>query len=493
MLDADKVKRATETFVYGFPLVCNLDELAKFPAGEASALGREVLPYNQFGKARDLLDPTVKFVSPNNDTLYLVVVADLWHGPLVLHVPDTHDRYYVLQFVDAWTNNFAYVGRRATGTKEADFLLTPAGYGGAVPDHMQVIEAPSRLFVIVGRIQVDGTEDLPAVHALQDQFQITPLSAQKHRPFEAPPAGIPQPNPAVSDDLAFWEKFRVELADFPPPAADKAFVEAAAELGVTSLESPYVEPDRQLADLLAEAEKLGRALIEDLSTKLIKMVNGWASAMHSFDYNLDRCGPGTFDTPEWKITDRTMAYVTRAVAARMGLWGNHGYEADYKMLWQDEHVLHLDGERSIAVEAKSRGAVPYRVAVDGIRHQVVVGRVVHGERPEGSHWRRRRQGQLVCVRAIQELAVTRRGRTRSPIGCHRPRGGSAPHCAPTSQLKRYWTGTTSCQQFVAHGDRNHQSTGTVHGPLLSALKGISGGAVHHLSLSARVRRPLNIC
>ena len=45
-----------------------------------------------------------------------------------------------------------------------------------------------------------------------------------------------------------------------------------------------------------------------------------------FDYNLDRCGPGTIDTPDWKIADRKKAYVTRAVAARAGLWGNHGYD-----------------------------------------------------------------------------------------------------------------------------------------------------------------------
>ena len=33
-------------------------------------------------------------------------------GPLVLQVPDSGGRYYVLQFVDALTNNFAYLGRR---------------------------------------------------------------------------------------------------------------------------------------------------------------------------------------------------------------------------------------------------------------------------------------------------------------------------------------------------------------------------------------------
>ncbi len=62
-----------------------------------------------------------------------------------------------------------------------------------------------------------------------------------------------------------------------------------------------------------------------------------------FDYNLDRCGPGTIDSPEWKIGDRKKAYVTRAVAARGGLWGNHGYEADYEVTHQDEHGDTLNG------------------------------------------------------------------------------------------------------------------------------------------------------
>ncbi len=217
MADADKVQRAAQAYIYGYPLVYDLDELAKFPDG-ASTILRGVLPYNQVGEARELLDPTAKFVSPNNDTLYVLVAADLGRGPLVLHVPDTDNRYYVLQFIDAWTNNFAYVGRRATGTREGSFLLVPAGYDGDVPDGMPVIEAPSRVFVIVGRIQVDGQDDLPTAHALQDQFTITPLSVYQGGTAPAPAAGIPAPDPAVGDDLLFWEKFRVELAAFPPPA-----------------------------------------------------------------------------------------------------------------------------------------------------------------------------------------------------------------------------------------------------------------------------------
>ena len=57
-------------------------------------------PYNSFASARRLLGPETRFVSPNNDTLYVGGQCDVRQGPLVLHVPDTHDRYYVLQFVE---------------------------------------------------------------------------------------------------------------------------------------------------------------------------------------------------------------------------------------------------------------------------------------------------------------------------------------------------------------------------------------------------------
>ena len=128
-----------------------------------------------------LIGPETKFVSPNNDTLYLIGQCDVRQGPVVLHVPDTHDRYYVLQFVDAWSNNFAYIGRRATGAAEASFLLTDRDHDGPVPDGRTVVPAPTGVFSIVGRVQVDGKADLPAVHALQDQFTLTPLAGRYRR------------------------------------------------------------------------------------------------------------------------------------------------------------------------------------------------------------------------------------------------------------------------------------------------------------------------
>ncbi len=143
-----------------------------------------------------MLGPEAHFVSPNNDTLYLIAICDVRAGPLVLHTPDTADRYYVLQFVDAWTNNFAYIGRRATGTAEAQYVLAARDYTGPIPDGMPAIGAPTGIFAIVGRLAVDGEGDLPAAHALQDQFTLAPLGAEP-RPAVS---GVPQPDPNVPDD-----------------------------------------------------------------------------------------------------------------------------------------------------------------------------------------------------------------------------------------------------------------------------------------------------
>jgi hypothetical protein len=338
MADGQQVKDAAEVYVYGYPLVYDLQEVANFVEGAGSFPVQA--PYNSFGYARRLLGPETKFVSPNNDTLYVIAMMDVRQGPVVLHVPDTHDRYYVLQFIDAWSNNFAYIGRRATGTAEASFLLTDPAYDGPVPDGMTVLQAPTGVFTIGGRVQVDGDADLPAVHALQDQFTLTPLAGGAS-PGQV--TGVPKPDPQVGDDLRWWEQFRVALAAFPPPQADAPFVALAERFGATAAESPYVDPDPELVELLTAGHQAGQAKIEELGKAGGDAAGGWTSAMHIFDYNLDHLGPGTIDAPEWKIADRPKAYVTRAVAARAGLWGNHGYEADYAFVWTDHDGQPLDG------------------------------------------------------------------------------------------------------------------------------------------------------
>jgi hypothetical protein len=258
--------------------------------------------------------------------VYVIAALDLRPGPLVLHVPDTADRDYVLQFVDAWTNNFAYIGRRATGTAERRFLLAAQDDTAAAPEGMDLVRAPTGIATIVGRVQINGAADAPAVHALQDQFTLTPLGAGARLPA---PAGIPKRDPRVREDLCWWETFRVELAGFPPPAADAPMLARAETLGLTAADSPYVDPDPELADALIAGGRPATSRSKLSPRAAPPPPSGWISAMHMFDYNTDHFGVGTIDAPEWRIDDRERAYATRAAAARAGLYGNHGYEANY--------------------------------------------------------------------------------------------------------------------------------------------------------------------
>ncbi|WP_197512229.1 DUF1254 domain-containing protein [Tessaracoccus coleopterorum] len=220
-----------EAYTFGFPLVFNLDQVNRYVSEGVGA--NPAAPFNRFSHARTLAGPEDTFVSINNDTLYSMAQIDLSVGPVLLSTPDTGGRYYVLQFVDAWTNNFAYVGHRATGTSAQRFLLVPPGWEGSAPEGVRVIKAPTSVFSIVGRWACTGVDDLPAVHALQDAATLTPLDG------DAVGAGIPVPDARVSEDLLFLEKLRLWSQAFPPAPSDATALAALAPLGAaTAGESP---------------------------------------------------------------------------------------------------------------------------------------------------------------------------------------------------------------------------------------------------------------
>jgi hypothetical protein len=113
----------------------------------------------------------------NHDTLLTVGWLDLRKEPLVLHVPDMNDRYYSMQFTDPSKNtNFAYVGKRTTGTQAGDYLIAGRGWTGQVPGGMQQISSPNNSVILVGRVLVQNDSDLATAYDLSKQIQLTPLS-----------------------------------------------------------------------------------------------------------------------------------------------------------------------------------------------------------------------------------------------------------------------------------------------------------------------------
>lgn len=113
----------------------------------------------------------------NRDTLPTVGWLDLSKGSQVLHVPDMGNRYYSVQFTDPSKNtNFAYVGKRTTGTKAGDYLIVGPRWKGAVPQGMKQIASPNNSVLVIGRVFVESDRDLPTAYGLAKLIQLTPLS-----------------------------------------------------------------------------------------------------------------------------------------------------------------------------------------------------------------------------------------------------------------------------------------------------------------------------
>jgi hypothetical protein len=114
----------------------------------------------------------------NRDTLYTVGVLDLSKGPQVLHVPNMAGRYYAVQFTDLSDGtNFAYVGKRVTGTAAGDYFLSGPGWKGTVPQGMAQISSPNNSVLVIGRVFVDNESDIPTAYDLAKQIQLTPLNS----------------------------------------------------------------------------------------------------------------------------------------------------------------------------------------------------------------------------------------------------------------------------------------------------------------------------
>ncbi|SDP82355.1 Protein of unknown function [Arthrobacter sp. ok909] len=113
-----------------------------------------------------------------DDLLYVGGWLDLSKGPQVLHVPDMAGRYFSVQFTDPSTSaNFAYVGKRATGTQAGDYVLSGPGWKGTVPNGMTQISSPTDSALVIGRVFVESDSDLPIAYSLAKEIQ---LAALKH-------------------------------------------------------------------------------------------------------------------------------------------------------------------------------------------------------------------------------------------------------------------------------------------------------------------------
>jgi hypothetical protein len=223
-------------------------------------------PVNQFTHARaypsaDSRD-VVRF---NFDTLYSLAWLDVSHEPIVLSVPDTGGRYYLLPMLDMWTDVFAVVGSRTTGTKAAHYAIVAPGWSGALPQGVEKIVAPTPVIWMLGRTQANGTSDYENVHKVQDGYTLTPLS-QWGKPYT--PLGNVRTDASIDgktpplfqvnqmDGVTMLTRLAALLQKHPPHANDYPILFRMKRIGLeagTPFEPAKLDP--KLVDTINRAAK----------------------------------------------------------------------------------------------------------------------------------------------------------------------------------------------------------------------------------------------
>ncbi len=230
-----------QAYLYGFPLV--MMDLTKDQGTAVPTAGEITAPVNQFAVMTKYPDASFRAVPRTGlDTLFATAWADLDKEPLVLSVPDTGGRYYVIALFDMWSNVFTSIGKRNTGTGAASFLIAGPRWQGTPPaDVKEVFHSPTRFVWVNGQMQANGPQDYDAVNALQKQYKLTPLGAwgQPYTPPADVPvaAGVDTKTPpaeqvAKMDAGAFFGRLARLMKDNPPAPADAPIVEKLKALGI---------------------------------------------------------------------------------------------------------------------------------------------------------------------------------------------------------------------------------------------------------------------
>src|SRR3954471_17910537 len=183
---------ATDAYIYGYPLVTmemTRRVITNVPRPEGTRA-----PMGQLIKLRQYPDASFRDVTaPNADTLYTTAFFDVGQEPWVLSIPDMKGRYFLFPMLDGWTNVFQVPGSRTTGTGAQVYAITGPGWTGTLPPGVKQYKSPTSLVWLLGRIYCTGTpEDYAAVHQLQDEISIVPLSSYGNP--HKPPAGKGGPN-----------------------------------------------------------------------------------------------------------------------------------------------------------------------------------------------------------------------------------------------------------------------------------------------------------
>lgn len=218
-----------QAFIYGYPAVDYGRVMREQTTPNIDPHG-VYAPINQFYSQVELAAPGGLYAgrAPNNDTLYFTGWLDLRDSPIVIETPDTHDRYYALTYADFYSE-VQHTGRRTTGTGPQRVLVAGPSWQDPAPEGMQVIRLKTHLGYVLGRILVNGSEDLNYVQSIIGKFKIHALNdrrlgRQVHKPD--------LPNAGALTTIAFYQYLNKFLRENPRIDGEEALMAQFDQVGI---------------------------------------------------------------------------------------------------------------------------------------------------------------------------------------------------------------------------------------------------------------------
>lgn len=337
-----------EAYHYFYPLVTmDLTRKQAVNVQAGNKLGKA--PMNTFVHAPAYPPADFKaVVRPNFDTLYSSVWLDLTKEPVVLSVPDTQGRFYLMPMLDMWSDVFASPGLRTTGTQAGNFLIAPTGWKGNVPEGFTRIDAPTPHVWIIGRTQTNGPADYDAVHKIQAGYKITLLSGWGKKAalqsVEIDPTVDMKTPPKIQVDMMPADKYFSYAAELlklhPPHITDQPISARIKRIGIEagkSFDITKLDPAVREALLAAPTEAL--EVMRWKAPTLARVANGWAM-------NTDTTGVyGNY-------------YLKRAMIAQGGLGANLPEDAIYPSNLFDDSGKPLEGTHSYTLHFSKETTPP---------------------------------------------------------------------------------------------------------------------------------------
>ena len=322
---------ATDAYIYGYPLVTM--ELTRRVITNVVRPEGTKAPMGQIIKLREYPNASFRDVTaPNADTLYTTAFFDVGSEPWVLSIPDMKGRYALFPMLDGWTTVFQVPGKRTTGTAAQTYAITGPAWKGTLPQGVREYKSPTSLVWLLGRIYCTGTpEDYKAVHELQDQCKLVPLSA--YGKSYTPPEGKVDPSidmkTAVREQVnrmdaqAYFTLLAQLMKTNPPAAADAPEVARFAKIGLVP--GKDFDASKLNADFVKRIPEVGfdRIMLQFKVNKEVKNINGWGFTTKTGIYGTD--------------------YPMRALVTAIGLGANRPQDAVYPTSLKDAEDKAYDG------------------------------------------------------------------------------------------------------------------------------------------------------